>query len=440
MRIIVLDDNPTVVRRVEQTVTEIGEEVSIPLALDSALSEPIHIFNLKERLAALAAMEGEALFFLDMGHRVVESGEGRELEPELRSEYELPHELMSAQTEGFACAVAIIRNKKLTKAVIVVNTNRGSHGMIDTWLRDIVHKHRREDDVAIEMALFALSDSEEKARKIVHEGFRSYIAFLTKSAVPDSPSDISLSPFDFFMFKAQGMSHDDAHTPAKAQNLLATLLGMSEAEVRDELCARLGADQIYDAIKTMGINVPSRPLAASGAWLLALAAFRQKDGARPWQEIFRIDGEWETDLRTCFLLPKQQLGTLRVSIRLFYEMCLALFEPPAGVQQERGPGPVQSVTLSVEHGLRFALSFPSNKGVRGNSLFENVAECRRLAIGGKPLHHHNTSAAIWRYWVACSTADGGDREGLFGEDVWRMNLKETTIDQVGVGTEVSFFR
>lgn len=429
MRIVVLDDIPAAIEYAKRSVADLARDLAMPLEVDPVLSAKIDVYNFNERLAALGSMQGEALFIVDLGYDVVRADDRREAE--LRRKYEIPHEVVADKTEGFASAVAIIRNTKLTKCVIVINTNRGLQGAIYELLKGIVRRYNREQEVLIKVSPYALTNSEEQAHEIVNDAVRSFIDF-TRDNKP--------SPFELYMSKARGTDHDDAHDPKKAVHLMALLLNMSEAEVETEICEKVGRAQVYDALKTMGTNVTSRPLAASGAWLLALSAYRHIDNGRSWKEIFKIEGPWETDLRTCFLLPKQQLSTLRVSIRLFYEMCLKLFKPPDDKHKDEKAGPLRSVTLSKSKGLRFELGFPSNQAVRGSSLFENVAECRELLLTDQPLHHHDTSRAIWRYWISGAIADGGDLEGLFGEGVWRMNIKSTEIALVGNGTLITFFK
>lgn len=443
MNIIVLDDQRPALDNATKAIATLGSTSPVPFLLDPDLSAQILADDLISRLKALGDLKGSYLIFVDMGFGIAAGNPA--MANTLRTEYAVPEDFAAEFLDGFACIVALLRNTRVNNTTVVINTGRGAQGDLTEYFQQLATDSGRNREINIQPAVggYALARSEAQAQKILKDGIKQYQDFVERSG-----SGLK-DPFRLFQDEVLQMSHKGCETHDKAVQAFAYLLGEAPEEVEKTLFSAIGAGVLYNALKTMGARltddpntVPdeSRPLSAVGAWLLALAAYRHVDGLQPWPTIFDIRQLAPQLLLTSWLLPYQNWSRVLDSIKRYYELCCHLFKGPPGEDgKPPQPGPLRNVSLSLDGGLRFLLDFPCEQDVGGRtSLCKNVAQCQSMTLAGLTPPAHDTSRALWDFWVSSSVADNAKAfgtGGLLGRKVWRMNVFPITLKRM---TEVVF--
>jgi|GEM_PF-6435056 len=374
----------------EQQVKKIGE-LSHRIKFES---------NFYRLLEQLRGFEGELILIVDLG---LDLSPARK--DDLRQKYAINAAITDIQVDGVAVALEAIANAKISPALIIVATSYGHQGAIEEFLNQAIQIHNRATTVKLEFSPrgFTLAHP-ERAGEILDFAIQQFNLHFGKR-------------FDTFLEKLRQFQHDCCDSP-KGDALLSDLLMLSHEQFAATFNNR--RQILRDALKTMG-SACNRPLSAVGAWLLALAAYRHQLPQVKWARVLKIFNfeSLQAELNYPRLLPCQKPETLRISIRLFYALCCRLFEAKWEVQAGRGP--LEQVCFSLEKGLRFWLDFPCTGGPM--SLQNLVVDCARASLQGKALPQHQTSLAVWRFWLASSIADKEPlgQEGLFGT-IWGMNI------------------
>ncbi len=374
----------------EQRIKHIGE-LSKRIKFDS---------DFYHLLKHLRCFEGELILIIDLGLDLPPSAKD-----DLRKKYAIDVAIKDVQVDGVVVALEAIANTKISPALITIATSHGHQAEIEEFLKTAIAQQKRDKTVQLEFSPrgFTLAH-QERAGEILDFAIQQFNAHFGKR-------------FDTFLETIQTFHHDCCDSP-KGDALLAELLMLSHEQFSTSFN---GHRQILrDALKTMGSQC-HRPLSAVGAWLLALAAYRHQLPQVKWEQAlhtFSLES-LQAELNYCKLLPSQKPGTLNTSIRIFYELCCRLFEAKFAIHA--GQGPLLQVRFSAEMGLRFWLDFPCT----GNpmSLQNLLVDCAQASLRGKALPQHQTSLAVWRFWLASSIADKEPLgpEGLFGT-IWGINI------------------
>lgn len=355
--------------------------------------------NFNSLILAIGDFSDDLVLILDMSLDL--PFEVREM---LRTEYEIPKSIPDDKVDGIVVAIEVIRSKSIKRALILISTSFGYQDSIEQYLEKNSRCYKRENAIKILSSPggHSLSSSRESASKeIIDYATSSFLKFFGDS-------------FESFFLMIKEIEHDQCRGE-KADELLCELLCF-KAEQFSQIFHRK-RKVLHDVLKYTG-SACSYPLSPTAAWLLALAAYKHQQPDKDWESVFSVN-DLKDDLREFKLIPPQETESLRTSIRAFYTMCFHLFESSWDVQRDRGT--LECVTLSREKGLRFLLNF-SSVGKPG-SLYERIRTCAKASFQEQALPQHQTSRAIWSFWLASSVADREplDEEGIFSP-IWRMNI------------------
>lgn len=228
------------------------------------------------------------------------------------------------------------------------------------------------------------------------------------------------------------------------KDVLRGYLGMSIHEFEDNFCDESKSLKagVIEALKSIsGIfdletNVYEfRRLWWSGAWLLALGEFRRLACKDKWREVFTVE-DLEGAQRWPRVHAKQTPERRRKTLKLFGEMCRVMF-----LEKGTKDGCVlEKVTLTASKGeaqkLSFLLSFPcvNNGESQKESLLDRIKSEVDYALDMlektkediKVNQGHDTSRAIWRFFLSSCICDYKDNVGLQSDGIFggltRVNI------------------
>lgn len=176
-------------------------------------------------------------------------------------------------------------------------------------------------------------------------------------------------------------------------------------------------------------------LSAAAGWLLVLAAYLAVDGGRDWETIFKWSDVAKYALGPFLNEEGPSLAHRQNVNQAFYRMCKSLAD-----REGRSLGPLTKVLLSSDSGLILTLNLREYA-----RLANNISKWRNKTLGWQNIPDseasHDTSRAVWEYWIASSVLGGGAVSGrrmfhcLGGSDLWRMNI----VNRKNGDTEVIFY-
>lgn len=248
--------------------------------------------------------------------------------------------------------------------------------------------------------------------------------------------------FDVFIKKLEVMTHSQIDVEGLANDYLRRFLKLTKKEFLDAfgnpLAEKLTENRavksdITEALKNIsGVfgddgTYTGREAALDGAWLLALGVYRELFPSNDWKTIFKpselsLQGS-ENDLHGSLHPPQKDVHLRRRTLKFYVEMCERLFK---NRKSEIETSTLEKVELTP-YSLSFTLDFPAKR------LQERISYEARSSLGDKFETGHNSSEAIWRFWMSSSFSDSpNELTGVFGVHP-RINVYER-----GNKTEIKF--
>jgi hypothetical protein len=280
----------------------------------------------------------------------------------------------------------------------------------------------------------------------------------------------SRAAFDALFEELDGKTHAALELEAGPMESLRNFLRFSKGQLEETFAPGTGRESLREALKNIGgvrnLSGTSQCRAAcwGAAWLLALGQFRNLFPDIAWDGLFKPAEFCQSAPHRRKLAPKQTPERRRRTLVAYYEMCGLLFLRSHTTTEIV----LRDVTLRLPPAagraeLSFELDFPLWK-VDGESLDQKSLYGRLLdetdwvlsdagpvktnradkdatpSIEMFSMEHHETSYAIWRYFLASSVSDSLETAARNDPWPWPSGFSIRQVESNGIArTKVGWF-
>jgi hypothetical protein len=286
----------------------------------------------------------------------------------------------------------------------------------------------------------------------------------------------SRAAFDVLFEDLDARTHSALELEPEPLESLSNFLRFSKGQLEETFGPGMGMESIREALKNIGgvrnLNGTPQCRAAcwGAAWLLALGQFRNLFPEEPWNSLFKPAEFCQSAPHLRKFAPKQTQGRRRRTLVAYYEMCGLLFLRSHTTTEFV----LRDVTLRLpptagRAEFSFELDFPLwriERNAEGDSLARKSLYGRLLdetdwvlsdaapvktnrverddditqASEISSMEHHETSYAIWRYFLASSVSDSLETAARNDSWPWPSGFSVRQVISNGVPrTKVGWF-